>query len=123
MPAPISATKYKEVLAIAAGRIWSGEKAQQLGLVDEIGDLNDAIESAAKLADINEYRIVTYKKELDPIDIFIAEILDNFDIKINIGKRTKQLLSLFDSQYQFIDNEKNINIAAYCFECDFIQPE
>mgnify|MGYP001265628955 FL=1 len=114
---------YKEVLAIAAGRIWSGEKAQQLGLVDEIGDLNDAIESAAKLADINEYRIITYKKELDPIDIFISEILDNFDIKINIGKRTKQLLSLFDSQYQFIDNEKNINIAAYCFECDFIQPE
>ena len=114
---------YKEVLAIAAGRIWSGEKAKQLGLVDEIGDLNDAIGSAAKLADINEYRIVTYKKELDPIDIFIAEILDNFNIKINIGSRTKQLLSLFDSQYQFIDNEKNINIAAYCFECDFIQPE
>ena len=101
--------------------VWG--KAQQLGLVDEIGDLNDAIGSAAKLADINEYRIVTYKKELDPIDIFIAEILDNFDIKINIGSRTKQLLSLFDSQYQFIDNEKNINIAAYCFECDFIQPE
>ena len=114
---------YKEVLAVAAGRIWSGEKAQQLGLVDEIGDLNDAIKSAAKLADINEYSIVNYKKELDPIDIFISEILDNFDIKINIGNRTKQLLSLFDSQYQFIDNEKNINIAAYCFECDFIQPE
>ena len=73
---------YKEVLAIAAGRIWSGEKAQQLGLVDEIGDLNDAIESAAKLADINEYRIVTYKKELDPIDIFIAEILDSFDATV-----------------------------------------
>ena len=114
---------YKEVLAIAAGRIWSGEKAQQLGLVDEIGDLNDAIGSAAKLADINEYKVVTYKKELDPIDIFIAEILDTFDIKINIGNKTKQLLSLFDLQYPFIDNEKNINIAAYCFQCDFIQPE
>jgi len=114
---------YKEVLAIAAGRIWSGEKAQQLGLVDEIGDLNDAIRSIAKLADINEYKIVTYSKELDPIDIFIAEILDNFDIKINIGNNAKQFLNLFNSQYKFIDNEKNINIAAYCFECDFIQPE
>ena len=114
---------YKEILSIAGGRIWSGEKAQQLGLVDEIGDLNDAIESAAKLADINEYRIVTYKKELDPIDIFIAEILDSFDIKINIGNKAKQFLNLFDAQYEFIDNEKNINIAAYCFKCDFIQPE
>ena len=114
---------YKEVLAIAAGRIWSGEKAQQLGLVDEIGDLNNAIKSAAKLADINEYKVVTYKKELDPIDIFITEILDSFDIKINIGKKAKQFLNLFDSHYKFIDNEKNINIAAYCFECDFIQPE
>ena len=73
---------YKEVLAIAAGRIWSGEKAKQLGLVDKIGDLNDAIKSAAGLANINEYRVVNYKKELDPIDIFITEILDNFDIKI-----------------------------------------
>ena len=114
---------YKEVLAIAAGRIWSGEKAQQLGLVDKIGDLNDAIGSAAKLADINEYRVVTYEKELDPIDIFIAEILDSFDTKINIGNQAKQFLNLFDSQYKFIDNEKNINIAAYCFKCDFIQPE
>ena len=114
---------YKEVLAIAAGRIWSGEKAQQLGLVDEIGDLNNAIKSAAKLADINEYKVVTYKKELDPIDIFITEILDSFDIKINVGKKAKQFLNLFDSQYKFIDNKKNINIAAYCFECDFIQPE
>ena len=114
---------YKEVLAIAAGRIWSGEKAQQLGLVDKIGDLNNAIESAAKLADINEYRIINYKKELDPIDIFVKEILDSFDVKINIGNKTKQLLSLFNLQYPFIDNEKNINIAAYCFECDFIQPE
>ena len=114
---------YKEVLAIAAGRIWSGEKAQQLGLVDKIGDLNNAIKSAAKLADINEYKVVTYKKELDPIDIFITEILDSFDIKINVGKKAKQFLNLFDSQYKFIDNKKNINIAAYCFECDFIQPE
>ena len=45
------------------------------------------------------------------------------DIKINIGNNAKQFLNLFDSQYKFIDNEKNINIAAYCFECDFIQPE
>ena len=48
---------------------------------------------------------------------------ESFDIKINVGKKAKQFLNLFDSQYKFIDNKKNINIAAYCFECDFIQPE
>ena len=85
--------------------------------------MNDAIKSAAGLANINEYRVVNYKKELDPIDIFITEILDNFDIKINLSNKAKQLLNLFDSKYEFINNEKNINIAAYCFECDFIQPE
>ena len=50
--------EYKEVLSIAGGRIWSGEKALQLGLVDKIGDLKDAIDSAAQFADINDLSLI-----------------------------------------------------------------
>ncbi len=42
---------------IAQGRVWTGAQAQELGLVDELGDLQDAIRSAATLAKISDYRV------------------------------------------------------------------
>ena len=44
-----------DVHEIAQGRIWSGDKALELGLVDNLGDLEQAIESAAKLAGVDDY--------------------------------------------------------------------
>lgn len=45
---------------IAQGRVWTGRKAKQLGLVDELGDLNDAIAMAAKSAKIENYVTTEY---------------------------------------------------------------
>ena len=47
----------EEVDKIAQGRVWAGSKAKELGLVDEIGDLEMAISRAAELAGIEEYSI------------------------------------------------------------------
>ena len=49
---------------IAQGRIWTGEKAQQIGLVDELGDLEQAISAAARLADIEDYSVWDVPPEL-----------------------------------------------------------
>ena len=56
----------ERVQEIAQGRVWSGQEALNLGLVDEIGGLDDAIKHAAKLAGLDKYRLVEYprKKEL-----------------------------------------------------------
>ena len=43
------------VKVIAEGRVWTGEQALKIGLVDKLGNLNDAIESAAKLAEVENY--------------------------------------------------------------------
>ncbi len=45
------------VQEVAQGRIWTGEKAQQIGLVDELGDLEQAISAAARLAGIEDYSV------------------------------------------------------------------
>ena len=45
----------EEVDKIAQGRVWAGSKALELGLVDKIGDLQMAINSAAELANIEKY--------------------------------------------------------------------
>ena len=53
---------YEEVHKIAKGRIWSGEQALQIGLVDEIGDINDAISYAAEILELDDYQALHIKK-------------------------------------------------------------
>jgi protease IV len=48
----------KKVAEIAQGRVWSGAEAKKLGLVDEIGGLNQAIASAAKLAKLDRWHVM-----------------------------------------------------------------
>ena len=114
---------YAEVHAVAKGRVWSGEKAIKLGLVDKIGGLDDALEAASKLANIEEYKVVRYFKEMDPLEIFITELIDNLDIKINFGKSYKRIFNAINNGYEFIDEEKDLNMISYCFECEFIKSE
>lgn len=58
---------YEEVDEIAQGRVWSGSDAKMLGLVDEFGGLQYAIKTSADLAGIEDYRIVEYPVQKDPI--------------------------------------------------------
>jgi len=65
----------EQVDAIAQGRVWSGMKAKELGLVDELGDLNDAIIAAAEMAELDQYDTLLIEKELSPRDKFIKNLL------------------------------------------------
>ena len=49
-----------KVKEIAEGRVWTGEQAKERGLVDKIGNLDDAIKAAAKLAKLENYNRVNY---------------------------------------------------------------
>jgi len=114
---------YKEVLSIAGGRIWSGEKALQLGLVDKIGDLKDAIDSAAQFADIDDYEIVSYAKEMDPFELFLNELLNNLDSRVEINADLQALGEFLDARYKFIDPDVKVNKAVYCFECEYFNSQ
>jgi protease-4 len=54
--------------SIAQGRVWSGVQAKQLGLVDRIGGLNEAIASAAKMAKVSSYRLREYPEVKEPLE-------------------------------------------------------
>lgn len=54
-----------DVDAIAQGRVWSGADAYELGLVDQLGDLDQAIASAIQLAGMETAKVVTMEKELE----------------------------------------------------------
>lgn len=60
---------------VAQGRVWSGEDALEVGLVDELGDIEKAIEIAAEMADIEKYKITRYPRiEENPFVEAIKEI-------------------------------------------------
>jgi protease-4 len=108
---------YEDVLPIAGGRIWAGNKALELGLVDAIGGLDEALSSAAEMADLADYQVKTYKQEMDPFELFLSELLENIDFKISSDPRIEFLNSVLPKHIKLINpNEKSV--LAYCFECD-----
>ncbi len=56
------------VKVIAEGRVWTGEQGLKIGLVDELGNLDDAVAHAAKLAEVEKYRTVGYPAPAGPFD-------------------------------------------------------
>ena len=62
---------------IAQGRVWTGEKALELGLVDQLGDLNDAIKVAAELANLAEYEVDYRRKPLTVYEQLLMEMSSN----------------------------------------------
>ena len=59
---------------VAEGRVWTGEQALGLGLVDKLGYIDDAIEVAANMAGISEYSVVSYPEKKDPFTALMEEL-------------------------------------------------
>lgn len=76
----IPATKMD---SIAQGRVWTGQDALNLGLVDNIGDFDDAVKLAAELADLKNYNLYWVEKSLSPAQQFIQDIMNQ--VKVSIG--------------------------------------
>ncbi|MFT5635067.1 MAG: protease-4 [Cognaticolwellia sp.] len=70
----------EEVDAIAQGRVWSGSKALELGLVDALGNIDNAIEAAAELANLANYDTLLIEKEKSPRALFLQSLLGQASI-------------------------------------------
>ena len=57
-----------EIKQIGEGRVWLGKDAIEIGLVDELGNINAAIAKAAELANLGQYAIVDYPEKKDPFE-------------------------------------------------------
>ena len=64
----------KQVDEIGQGRVWSGYDAKKIGLIDEFGGIEKAIESAAELAELEDYRTISLPKQKDPFTEFLDEL-------------------------------------------------
>ncbi|MBR0272549.1 MAG: signal peptide peptidase SppA [Bacteroidaceae bacterium] len=64
--------------AIGQGRVWTGEQALERGLVDQLGNLDDAIAEAAKLAELERYSVDTYPAPMNFIDQLMNESKESY---------------------------------------------
>lgn len=89
---------FDEVDEIAQGRVWSGRDAIEIGLVDEMGGLMDAIDAASELADLEDFRTEDFPKTKEPYE----QILEDFFGEMKTSS-LKQELGPFYKYYNYID--------------------
>ncbi|MDO4763975.1 MAG: signal peptide peptidase SppA [Flavobacteriaceae bacterium] len=91
----------ERVDAIGGGRVWSGKRAKDLGLVDEIGNLNDAISYASKKAKLTDYEVENYPTKIDKFEQIFGSIdeenISTKYLKKQVGENNYQLFKLFVS--------------------------
>ena len=92
----------EEVDAVGSGRVWSGKRAKEIGLVDEIGSLNDAVKYAANKANIAEYEAVSYPEKVDKFEQIMGNLrqgnIAESYVKSQISEENYQLFKVFSDQ-------------------------
>ncbi|MEJ6557549.1 MAG: signal peptide peptidase SppA [Flavobacteriaceae bacterium] len=83
----------EDVETIAQGRVWTGKQALENGLVDGLGGLEQALEAAARLAELEEYNITSYPK-IDP------EFDDFLSVMGPFGSIQEQLMENYPKEIQ-----------------------
>ena len=119
--------EVEAVDAVARGRVWIGEDAQEHDLVDRIGDLDDAITSAAELAGLaeDEYEVRYVEKELELAEQLalefvrsVAPLLGSLQFGPALSPEFQRLLSIAVEPLKWVDSLNDPkNLYAVCF-CD-----
>jgi protease-4 len=97
----------ERVDSIGQGRVWSGVNAFDLGLIDYFGGIKDAIQEAARLADISDYSIVELPKELSTLEM----LMKTFETKVLHPSGNELVHSLKHYKY-LINSIRNFGIVA-----------
>ncbi|MFT3993635.1 MAG: signal peptide peptidase SppA [Dysgonomonas sp.] len=92
---------------IAQGRVWTGNQALKIGLVDAIGGIDDAIAEAAKLAELSDYSLASYPKKVDFFESLLSDQKDQV--------ATRVMKEYLGTDYEYFKKIKEIK------EQDFIQ--
>jgi signal peptide peptidase SppA, 67K type len=110
---------YDDVDKIAQGQVWLGEEALKIGLVDEIGDIDNAIQKAATIAGVSDYTVTWQKQEAD----LFSSILNNYSAilpntltqliynELPAAKQFKEQITIWNSL------NKAQNRYVYCLSC------
>jgi len=114
----------EQVDQIAQGRVWTGKKAYELGLIDQLGGLNDAVTEAAKLAKLDKYDTLLVEKEISARDKMMQKLMGQASTYIDFSpNQPNSTISTFIStlsselnKMQSFNDPKGM--YSYCSSCE-----
>lgn len=87
---------FEQIDNVGGGRVWSGVRAKEIGLVDELGTLTDAVKFAAQKAGLKSYHVEAFPKRMSPFEQIFKDLNEEDVsariIKNKIGKSNYEIL-------------------------------
>ena len=111
----------KEVNKLAKGKVWIGKDALKFNLIDEIGSLDDAIEKAANLAEIDKYDVERIYNKKSRFSNFLPFLINEIGMKNEILNKNLDIEYRFEALFNNISNYNDPKALYYlCGTCLFI---
>ena len=104
--------EFSDVIKFAGGRIWRGDTALELGLIDKLGSLNDAVNSMVSKLELEDYKTFSYNTEVEFED-YLSSLDDILPVQI------QSLLNEISGLNRILLSKKDRYVVAYCFDCGF----
>jgi protease IV len=101
----------EQVHTIAQGRVWTGKKAKDIGLVDRLGTLDDAILCASRMAGLSNYKIKEYPLSKEPFEQFMDDILGKKDDNSSLIK-TQLLRKELGTLYPYVEQIQSLQTLS-----------
>ena len=102
-----------EINKIAGGRVWIGTDALQIDIIDELGDIDDAIEKAAALAEISEYQLKYSSSDVSFVETVLSEIFG----KLSLPLKKIKFVNASESIYKFLTELAPFNKPSASMIC------
>ncbi len=86
--------------SIGQGRVWTGSQAINIGLVDRLGNINDAVKCASKMAKLKNYKLVSYPEQ--------KSFLNKFGLSASVQMKTYFMKSELGDNFKYYEQLKGI---------------
>ncbi|WP_394251682.1 signal peptide peptidase SppA [Vibrio profundi] len=113
-----------EVDKVAQGRVWTGQDAMQYGLVDKMGDFDDAVAIAASLAELEDYNVYWVEEPLSPTEQIIQDFMNQVQVSLGLDLNSLVPQSLQPISKQIAQDVELLNSFndpqgryAFCLNC------
>jgi protease-4 len=114
-----------QVDQIAQGRVWIGQTALELGLVDELGYLEDGVKAAAELANLTTYDTQYIQKSLSQSEMFWRKLFQNASVSFKGAfelEKSNTLINIVKELTADLEAVAKLNdpkgVYAYCLACE-----
>lgn len=89
---------FEQIDEVGGGRVWSGVRAKELGLVDQLGSLNDAIAYASQKVKLKDYQVVSYPKKVSMFEQIFSDMNpEEMEMKIIKRKIGEDKFKIFET--------------------------